>query len=52
MPITLADNAAMYVRTHHTFLDKSLIDACTYDDVLKAFDTHIDIHNLTEVRVG
>jgi predicted Zn-dependent peptidase len=52
MPITLADNAAVYVKTHHTFLNEKLIDACTYEDVLQAFDTHIDIHNLTEVRVG
>lgn len=52
MPITLSDSAAMYVRAQHTFLDENSINACSHADVLNAFDKHIDIHNLTEVRVG
>lgn len=52
MPITLSDSAAMYVKAQHTFLNEKDIDKCSHKDVLAAFDRHIDIQNLTEVRVG
>ena len=52
MPITLSDSAAMYVKAQHTFLNEKDIERCSHKDVLRAFDKHINIHNLTEVRVG
>ena len=52
MPITLSDNPATYVRAQHTFLDEDRINACSYQDVLNAFDKHIDINNLVQIRVG
>ena len=52
MPITLSDSAAMYVKAQHTFLAEREIDRCSHADVLKAFDKHINPHNLTEIRVG
>lgn len=52
MPITLSDSAAMYVKAQHTFLNEKDIERCSHRDVLKAFDKHINIHNLTEIRVG
>ena len=52
MPITLSDNAATYVRAQHTFLNEDQINACTYQDVLNAFDKHIDLQNLVQIRVG
>ena len=52
MPITLSDNPATYVRAQHTFLDEDRINACSYQDVLDAFDKHIDLKNLVQIRVG
>lgn len=52
MPITLSDNPACYVRAQHTFLDENRINACSYQDVLNAFDKHIDLQNLVQIRVG
>jgi predicted Zn-dependent peptidase len=52
MPITLSDNPATYVRAQHTFLSEDRINACSYQDVLNAFDKHIDLQNLVQIRVG
>ena len=52
MPVTLSDNPSTYVRAHHTFLSEERINACTYQDVLNAFDKHLDIHQLVEIKVG
>ena len=52
MPITLSDSAAMYVKAQHTFLNEKDIERCSHKDVLAAFDRHIDLQNLTEIRVG
>lgn len=52
MPITLSDNPATYVRAQHTFLNEDRINACSYQDVLDAFDKHIDLKNLVQIRVG
>lgn len=52
MPITLSDDPKTYVRAQHTFLDEERINACTYQDVMNAFDKHIDLQNLVQIRVG
>ena len=52
MPVTLSDNPTTYVRAQHTFLDEDRINACSYQDVLNAFDKHIDLKNLVQIRVG
>ena len=52
MPITLSDKAENFVKAQHTFLDKNKIEACSYEDVLSAFDKHINIDKLVEIRVG
>lgn len=52
MPITLSDNPKTYVRAQHTFLDEERINACTHQDVMNAFDKHIDLKNLVQIRVG
>jgi len=52
MPVTLSDNPATYVKAQHTFLGENRINACSYKDVLDAFDKHIDINKLVQIRVG
>ena len=52
MPTTLSDRADMFCRAQHTFLDEQEVRNCTLDQVLDAFDRHIDIHNLVQVEVG
>ena len=52
MPITLSDKSEVFVQAQHTFLDKNKIEACSHADVLAAFDNHININKLVEVRVG
>lgn len=52
MPITLSDKPENFLKAYHTFLNNSDIEACSLQDVLTAFDTHIDISKLTVVQVG
>ena len=52
MPITLSDKSEVFVQAQHTFLDKNKIEACSHADVLAAFDNHININKLVEIRVG
>jgi len=52
MPTTISDRADMFCKAQHSFLDASKVSACSLEDVLQAFDKHIDIHNLTCVQVG
>lgn len=52
MPITLSDKPDNFVKAHHSFISHSDLEACTLQDVLQAFDKHIDISKLTMVQVG
>ncbi len=52
MPITLSDKPDNFVKAHHTFINHSDLESCTLQDVLQAFDTHINISKLTTVQVG
>lgn len=52
MPTTLSDRADMFCKAQHVFLNEEALQSCTLDQVLEAFDKHIDIHNLTCVQIG
>jgi len=52
MHITLSDKAETYVAAQHTFLDVNKVQACSFEDVLAAFDRNIKINKLTEIVVG
>lgn len=52
MPITISDKPENFVKAHHSFISNSTLEACTLEDVLQAFDKHIDISKLTMVQVG
>ena len=52
MPTTISDRADMFCKAQHSFLDATKVEACSLNDVLQAFDKHINIHNLTCVQVG
>ena len=52
MPITISDKPENFVKAHHSFVSNADIEACSVEDVLQAFDKHIDIHKLTMIQVG
>ncbi len=52
MPITISDKPDNFVKAHHSFISHTDLEACTLQDVLHAFDKHIDVNNLTMVQVG
>ena len=52
MPITISDKPDNFVKAHHAFANHADIEACKLEDVLRAFDTHIDINKLTMIQVG
>ena len=52
MPITLSDKPENFIKAHHSFISNTDLEACKLEDVLRAFDTHIDVNRLTKVMVG
>ena len=52
MPITLSDKPENFIKAHHSFIDNAQIEACNLEDVLQAFDKHIDVNKLTLIQVG
>lgn len=52
MPITISDKPDNFIKAHHSFINNSDLEACTLEDVLQAFDKHIDISKLTMIKVG
>lgn len=52
MPITLSDKPENFIKAHHSFIDNATLEACTLQDVIQAFDKHIDVNKLTMIQVG